>query len=224
MISIICPIYNEERILSENPDEFQRLSRKAELIFVDGGSSDQSAEVARRYGKVIHSEKGRALQMNCGADFARGEILLFLHADNFITETCLDSIEKIVAKEDSVGGCLTQHIAKDGITYRFIERLGNLRARMTSVFYGDQGIFVRRELFLKMNGFPKVPVMEDVLFTRSLRRQGRTTVLADKIIVSPRRWEDKGLIRTSLLYIMICILFFLRFPLEGIKKLYGDLR
>ncbi|NQU94656.1 MAG: glycosyltransferase family 2 protein [Candidatus Omnitrophica bacterium] len=224
MVSIIIPIYNEEKILSKNLPGFRRLAEKAELIFVDGGSSDRSVEVAKVYGKVVRTGKGRALQMNCGAGHAESNILLFLHADNVISPRTVAAVEKRLKNSSCVGGCLTQRIDRKGLIYRILEMQGNLRARATKVFYGDQAIFTKKDKFLKLKGFPEVPIMEDVLFTRKLRRSGRTVVLCNKVSVSPRRWEKKGVLSTILLHNYVTLLHCLKFPLDKIKDLYEDLR
>ena len=158
MISVIVPFYNEEKILSGNFHLFLILSKQTELIFVDGGSTDRSADIAKNYGRVMRTQKGRAAQMNCGAIAAQGNILLFLHADNTIYLKTLVSIELQVKEKGFIGDCLTQRIDRGGIIYRLLEEQGNIRARMTKVFYGEQGIFVRKDVFLKMNGFPQVPI------------------------------------------------------------------
>lgn len=223
MISTISPIYNEEVILSNNGLAFQELARKTELIFVDGGSSDRSVEIAKHYAKVLYSKKGRATQMNEGAYSAKGDILLFLHADTTVSLKALDSIERKVSRDAVIGGCLTQRIDKKTPIYRLIETQGNTRARLSKIFYGDQGIFVRRDVFFELKGFPEVPIMEDVLFSMKLRKVGKTTVLPEPITVSARRWERDGIIKTTLLYSLSLILFRLKFPLERIKLLYEDL-
>lgn len=224
MISVIIPIYNEEKILSENSVYFRNLSQKAELIFVDGGSIDRGVQIAGSFGKIVLAKKGRAVQMNYGASLAGKDIILFLHADTRVSAGALLSIEGKITECGFVGGCLTQRINKESFIYRLIEAQGNFRAKLTKVFYGDQGIFVRKDVFLAAGGFPEVPILEDVIFTRKLRSQGKTVVLCDKIVVSSRRWEKRGIIRTVLLYSLIIILFRLRIPLERIKMLYGDLR
>lgn len=224
MVSIIIPIYNEEKILSKNLPGFCRLAEKSELIFVDGGSSDKSASVAKIYGKVVRTGKGRALQMNYGAWHAESNILLFLHADNMISPKTVAAVEKRLKNSGYVGGCLTQRIDRKGLIYRMLETQGNLRARATKIFYGDQAIFVKKDKFLKLKGFPEVPIMEDVLFTKRLRRSGRTVVLPNKVIVSPGRWEKRGVLNAILLHSYITLLRCLKFPLDKIKDLYEDLR
>lgn len=224
MISVICPILNEERILLENSAWFKKLSGMAELIFVDGGSTDKSVEIAGQYARVVCCNKGRAAQMNSGAEYAKGETLLFLHADSVVGVDTLRAIEKKLAKEGFLGGCLTQRMDKEAFIYRLIETLGNVRAKISRVFYGDQGIFVRKDVFERLGGFPDVPIFEDVLFTRKLRCEGKTTVLSDKIMVSARRWEKRGVFRTALMFNMLLIMFKIGHPLDKIKALYEDLR
>lgn len=224
MLSVIIPIYNEEKILGINSSMFFELSCNAELIFVDGGSVDRSIEIARQYGRVLQTEKGRAIQMNYGAKNASHDTLLFLHADNIISPETLLSIEKKVKKNGFIAGCLTQRIAKKDLIFRLIEVQGNMRARISKIFYGDQGIFLKKDIFLRIGGFPNVPILEDVLFTKRLHRYGRTTVMPDKILVSARRWEKMGVIKTTLLYSLINLLFKIGFPLKRIKNLYDDLR
>lgn len=224
MLSVVIPIYNEEKILATKPAFFGGLSKQSELIFVDGESTDESVEVAASYGKVLHCGKGRAKQMNHGAEHTRNDILLFLHADNCISAQTLENIEKKIHHTGAVGGCLMQGIDKKGLIYRFIEAQGNIRARRSRIFYGDQGIFVRKEVFDRLGGFPDVPIFEDILFSGRLKEQGKTTVLSDKIIVSPRRWEKRGIVRTMVMFNTLLIMFKMGYPLEKIRALYEDLR
>ena len=224
MISIVVPVYNEESALYKTSPNLQRLSSEAELIFVDGGSTDRSVDIACQLGKVFHSKKGRAIQMNYGVIQAKGDILLFLHADNIISPDTLEMIERKILKDGYIGGCLTQRIDNRAFIYRLIEWQGNIRARITKEFYGDQGIFVKKDTFLKIEGFPEAPIMEDVLFTKKLRKCDKTVVLPDKILVSARRWEKKGVIKTLFLFNLIILLFWLKVPLDRIKQLYEDIR
>lgn len=224
MISIIIPFYNEEKVLLEKSHFFEHLSNQAELIFVDGGSTDRSVQIVRNYGRVVQGRRGRAAQMNYGASLAQYGILLFLHADNFIETATLVNIEEKLVNGGFVGGCLTQRIDKHAMIYRLIEGQGNRRARNRKIFYGDQGIFVKKDIFLAIGGYPDVPIMEDVLFSKQLKKAGEVAILADEIFVSPRRWEKRGIARTVLLYNFLIILFHLRVPLNKIKKFYDDLR
>jgi rSAM/selenodomain-associated transferase 2 len=224
VISVIVPVYNEEKSLSENSPHFEKLSQKAELIFVDGGSVDKSYQIASGFGKVLSSEKGRASQMNFGARHATRDILLFLHVDAVVSEFIPGIIESEFKNKSLIGGCLTQRLDNNRFIFRLIEGFGNVRARLTKVFYGDQGIFVRKDVFLKMGGFPEAPIMEDIIFTRKLRRFGKVAVLPGKILSSSRRWEKAGIIKTVFLYSFLNILFWLGVPLVRIRRFYGDLR
>jgi rSAM/selenodomain-associated transferase 2 len=224
MISVIIPIYNEEKMLRINSRWLSKLCRYAELIFVDGGSADRSVKIASECGKVLSCGKGRALQMNRGATCATYSTLLFLHSDNKIDLDALLAIEDQVNKKNIIGGCFTQRIDKDEIIYRIIETQGNIRARLFKVFYGDQGIFVKKDIFFKIGCFPNVPIMEDVLFTKKLRTIGKTIMLQDKIHVSSRRWDNGGILKTTLRYNLINIAFKLGVSLEKIKLLYEDSR
>ncbi len=223
MITVILPVYNEEKILSRRSEFFDELHQQFELIFVDGKSTDESVRVATGYGKVIESERGRAKQMNCGAKHATGDVLLFLHADTLISADALNNVKKAV-RAGFIGGCFTQRIEKEGKMFRAIEFFGNMRAKITKVFYGDQGIFVKKDIFNDTGAFPEVAVMEDVIFSKKLRKKGKTKVLEDKITVSARRWDKRGAIRTVLLYSFLNILFSLKVPPNKIKKYYDDLR
>jgi len=224
MISVIVPFYNEEEILHAHSRIVAELSQNTELIFVDGKSGDKSANIAGQYGRVLQSEKGRAKQMNAGAREARNDILLFLHADNTVSLEAIENIEKEIRQNGAVGGCLTQRIDKEGFIFRLIEAQGNSRARRTKIFYGDQGIFVCKDVFWRIGGFPDVPIFEDVLFTQKLKGEGRATVLPDKIMVSARRWEKMGIFRTTVMFNTLLIMFKMGWPLERIKGLYEDLR
>jgi rSAM/selenodomain-associated transferase 2 len=224
MISVVIPVYNEEKKLEQNLAYYQTLSENAELIFVDGESSDQSRKVAGSCGKVLTAPRGRAVQMNLGARFAHRDIILFLHADNRILPESLSAIESSLSGGGFIGGCFTQRIDDPVFIFRLIEMQGNIRARFTREFYGDQAIFVKKKDFFKLSGFPEIPVMEDVVFSRKLRRLGKTVVLNDKVYVSPRRWRQKGIISTALLYSLLNTLFWLKVPFKDIKKLYGELR
>ena len=124
--------------------------------------------------------------MNCGAEHARHEILLFLHSDNYILPEAILSIEQNIKKNGFIGGCLTQRIDNHNFIYRLIESQGNIRAILSKVFYGEQGIFMKKDIFFKIGGFPEVPIMEDILLTKQLRKIGNTSVLPDRIFARER--------------------------------------
>lgn len=222
-ISIIVPVLNEEEVLTKNSSHFNELKRNGEVIFVDGGSSDKTIEIASQLGRVLRSKKGRALQMNSGAKETGGDVLLFLHADCFLERSAIPKACESV-KKGAVGGCFTQRLDNEMPMYRKIEYKGNKRAKLTKIFSGDQGIFVRKDVFFGLGGFPEVPVLEDILFSKMLRKAGRVEVLDDKIYVSARRWQKEGVFKTNILYTVMSILLLLHVPLGIIKAVCKDTR
>lgn len=149
-----------------------------------GQSHDRTVEFARKqHVKVISSVKNRAMQMNAGARAAQGDILLFLHADCLLEDGALTAITDHI-NNGYIGGCLTQKISADNILYRIIEISGNIRATVFKVFYGDQAIFAQRDIFFKLDGFDNTPLFEDILFSRKMRREGRTKALRKLLLVN----------------------------------------
>ena len=222
-ISIIIPTLNEAKILEKTLSELQSELGQHELIVVDGGSTDGSVPIAEKYGKVITSEPGRAKQLNAGAASATGDILIFLHADIWLESGGLASVETALAS-GYVGGGFQQKIDGRHFLYRAIEVAGNMRGKYLKVFYGDSGIFVRRSDFEKIGGFPEVPILEEIGFSKGLRRLGKTTLVRPHIHISARRWETRGIVRTTLNNWLITLLYFLKFSPVQLAKLYRHIR
>ncbi len=223
MISIIVPVHNEEKIIKQFLSSFS-YNYSLEVIVVDGQSSDQSKEFAKSFPiKVVKGIKNRAQQMNSGARAAKGDILLFLHADCLIEN---DSLNKIVQALNNgyIGGCLSQKIDSPKLIYRFIEVSGNIRARLFKIFYGDQAIFVRKDIFLRIKGFDNVDLFDDVLFSKKLNKMGKVCVLNDKVYSSCRRWARQGIIKTTLINWLLSLGFFIGIAPHILKKIYNDNR
>ena len=223
MVSVIIPTYNEEVALEETLAALRSQLGSHELICVDGGSRDRTVSIASRFGRVLTSEKGRAFQMNRGASEALGETLLFLHADSILEKGSLDAIAEAV-QQGYDGGCLTQQIQGGQFLFRTMELSGNMRARWLHIFYGDQGIFVKRRLFQTLGGFPTLPLFEDVAFTRSLRREGRTVVLRHHVYTSARRWERGGILKECLRNWSLLGLYALGVSPWRLARFYPDVR
>ena len=195
MVDIIIPVLNEEEFLKERSSYYKRLGQAAHLIFVDGGSQDGTVNIAREFGEVGSSQRGRALQKNEGARLARSNYLLFLHVDTFVD---LDSLKKVeLSLSNGVcGGCFTMYIENRSTIFKIFEAIINFRARVFKVLDGDLGQFMRKDVFWQLGGYDNVSVMEDILMGIKLKRHGNVKVLSDQIKVSSRKWCSQGFWKT----------------------------
>ncbi|MEG0855515.1 MAG: TIGR04283 family arsenosugar biosynthesis glycosyltransferase [Terrisporobacter sp.] len=224
MISIIIPIYNEEKNIIKIQDNLLKLKGDFEVIFCDGGSSDKTIELIDDGYTVLNSPKGRGNQMNYGSEFAKGDILFFLHCDSIIEEDALMKIQKTVDKGFQVG-CLKIEFDNSIIWMRICGIMSNLRSKVTKIAFGDQGIFIKKELFDKMNGMPKLPIMEDFEFSLRLRRRKHYIKQIDsKIITSARRFTDKGILKTMYQMQKFQIQYLCGKNIDEINKEYRDIR
>lgn len=171
-----------------------------ELIVVDGGSGDDTVEQARPFAdRVLDGPRGRARQMNAGAAVASGEVLWFVHADSVVDAAAAAELVRALRAASCEWGRFGVRLSGRQPLLRVIERLMNLRSRITGIATGDQGIFVRRAAFDAIGGFPDQPLMEDVALSRLLRARGRPACLPVRLTTSSRRWEAHGVWRTILL-------------------------
>lgn len=196
-VSVIVPTLNEERFLARALDRL-REQRPHQIIVVDGGSRDDTCRLAGQADLLLHGPSGRAAQMNLGAGHATGDVLLFLHADCWLEVGALPEAERYLAQPGVAAGCFTMRVEAEGSWYRLIDRCATARVRLTKLIYGDQGLFVRRDLFGCLGGFPRIGLMEDLYFSRQLRRRGRMVVAPRRIFVSPRRWQQTGVLWQTL--------------------------
>jgi rSAM/selenodomain-associated transferase 2 len=171
------------------------------VILVDGGSDDATIQVAARFPAVrlLASPRGRARQMNAGARAARGDILLFLHADTWLPEGGLGAVSAALDDTRVVGGRFDVRFDSPRPVLRMIAFFMNLRSRVSGISTGDQAIFVRREVFETMGGYPDMPLMEDIELSRRLKRRGRLAALPSRVTTSARKWEREGALRTMAL-------------------------
>ncbi len=210
-LSIIIPAINEGGVIRSLLESLQPLRRQGhQIVLVDGGSSDATRALAGPLvDLLIDAPTGRARQMNAGAAAADGEILWFLHADSHLPAGAADCVLRALETPDRCWGRFDVRLADDGWLLRTVGRLMNLRSRITGIATGDQGIFVRRHAFYAAGGFPDIPLMEDVVISRRLRRMARPCCLRDRIVTSARRWRQHGVVRTILLMWRLRFAFFL---------------
>lgn len=200
-LSIVIPALNEEAALPALLAELQNWPH-CERLVVDGGSRDTTAERARAAGaRVLDSVPGRALQMNRGALEARGDWLLFLHADSRLpdAQAALHAIHSL-RQRGGIWGCFRIALSGRHPAFRIIERMMNLRVCSTGMATGDHGLLVRTDLFRALGGFPEIALMEDLALAKKLRAEaGRPHCLPARLVTSSRRWEEGGILRTVLL-------------------------
>jgi rSAM/selenodomain-associated transferase 2 len=200
-ISVIIPCLNEAGQIGSLLESLQPLrSRGGELILVDGGSTDDTCELARGLvDKIIPGERGRAVQMNTGAGQANGDILWFLHADSRVDTGHADSLRESLARSGRCWGRFDVYLSGRPALLRLVAFMMNWRSRLTGIATGDQGIFVTRACFGAVQGYRSIPLMEDVELSRCLKRHSRPVCLRRRLVTSGRRWERDGVMRTVLL-------------------------
>lgn len=196
-LSVIVPTLNEE---AELPGTLAALRMQGahEIIVADGGSTDATPRLAGAADQFVTGARGRAAQMNLGAARATGDAFLFLHADCRPEPGGLAEAVKILARGRVAAGCFRMQVAAPGGTFRLIDGWATARVWLTGLVYGDQGLFLRREVFERVGGFPAVRFMEDVLISTRLRRLGRVVAARSRLLVSPRRWQRVGVVRQTL--------------------------
>jgi rSAM/selenodomain-associated transferase 2 len=214
---VIVPVLDEAPILGAALDALAPLRHAGhELIVVDGGSTDGSAALAEgRCDRLLRTERGRAVQMNAGAQVATGDILLFLHAD---TRLPPEAEKQILEKTNRfLWGRFDVEIEGRHPLLKLVAWCMNLRSRLTGIATGDQAIFVRREDF---PGFPEIALMEDIAFSRLMKRRGRPARLRLRVATSGRRWEARGVLRTILRMWQLRLLYFLGAAPEALARRY----
>lgn len=195
MLSVIIPTLNEERALPETLATLFRQTTDEEIIIVDGGSTDRTTEICARHPEVtfISSEKGRAAQLNAGARTANGDILLFLHADTLLPENALSKIKIALSDEKHQAGGFKHSFGDKDWRLKLISFLDNRRCLKTRIIYGDQAMFIKRTLFERLNGFPEVEIMEDILICEQLVKQTTPVILDLFVTTDPRKFIKMGI-------------------------------
>src|SRR2546421_4757014 len=224
--SIIVPVLNEEAVLEDHLAHLttQCAQYDCEVLIVDGGSTDNTISIARRYGQVIQSARGRATQINAGASVARGEVLLFLHADTRLPAEAFSAVQRSLASPEVVGGAFQLCFNCDRWPYRLEAFTNNLRARLSTIFTGDQAYFIRASSFQAVGGYPDQALMEDLEIIARLRKIGKVSLLPLYVTTSARRHEKWGLLRCVLLMWYMRTLYRLGVSPAQLQRMYSDVR
>jgi len=224
-VSIIIPIYNEEIQISNLQRQLQPIKHRCEILFVDGGSTDNTVSLISKEFNVLSSPKGRANQMNHGAEKSSGDVLLFLHCDSEIPPTVLEEIECVM--KDYRVGCFGIAFKTRNILMKCCQYFSNRRIRKHKIMFGDQGIFIERKLFFDMGMFPVLPIMEDYQFSCNLKKSGIDIGIArHRIYTSERRFSGSNIKKLKLMWQMNRLreLYRQGYPAEEISKKYADIR
>lgn len=221
-LSVIVPVLNEAARISESLRSLERLRRRGhEIIVVDGGSTDGSS--ARAVGladQVLTATMGRARQMNTGANAASGAVLLFLHVDTELTAAAAEQLEQLCGRREACWGRFDVRFSSRRRMMALIAACMNVRSRWTGVATGDQAMFVDRELFGRVGGFPEIELMEDVALSKRLRAIARPVCLRGPVVTSPRKWVNEGVLRTVLLMWRLRLAYFLGGDPAGLQQRY----
>lgn len=232
MISIIIPTLNEEIIIESTLKNLKVHIQNTphEIIVSDGGSCDKTVAIAEEFALVVKSEKGKAIQLNEGAIRAAGDILFFVQADTTIPRGALKTIELKIYEQGYDGGGFSNVFSEHNKKIKILGRILNFRIltndhQKNLIFFGDNGIFCKREVFDRLGGFKLIPIMEDYDFSKRMRDRFKAVRILDpKLIMSSRRFAKDGFVKTRLLWIIIKRLYQLGISPYTLVKLYKDVR
>lgn len=221
-ISIIVPTLNEAAGIIGTLQRLQSLRAKGhEVIVVDGGSSDRTASLARPLvDRLLVTQRGRGVQMNAGARIAKGRVLLFLHADTLLPREAENAILAGLARSRRKWGRFNVRLSGRSAWFRVIEWSMNWRSRLTGIATGDQALFVEKDVFAAVGGFPEIPLMEDIVLSRRLKHFSWPLCLTLTVVASSRYWEERGILHTVLLMWSLRLAYFLGVSPERLAQTY----
>lgn len=222
-VSIIIPVYNEANHLKQN---LQRLYASfndralVEVIICDGGSTDHSVQIAQQFPcQITASNPGRAQQMNAGSKLAQGDWLLFLHADSSLPVRWIEQLDS-----RHQWGFFPVKLSGQHWLFRVIETAINCRSRLSRIATGDQAQFFQRRFFSSLQGFPPIPIMEDIAISKKARQIDKPKVALDSVVTSSRRWEKNGIIKTIILMWVLRLAYWLGIDPARLHQIYDSKR
>lgn len=228
MISIVIPTYNESRDIGTTLTRLhETISPDDEVIVVDGYSEDDTKEIVSSFYRVklFTSQKGRAIQMNLGAKKARNEYILFLHADTVVDTLCMSKLKNEITSNGVEWGWFSIRLNSPRLIFRIIETGANLRASLTRSPLGDHGIFVRKDIFDRVGGFPEIHLMEDIEFVKKIKLISKKGIkIKAPVYTSVRRFEKSGILKTFFTMWLLRILYCLGVSSEKLTKYYRNVR
>ncbi len=225
-ITVVIPVFNEVDAIGSCLAQFQE-SPGVEVLVVDGGSVDDTAETVHCSvsGELIQSDRlGRSHQMNIGATKAKGNVLLFLHADCFLPQTWIADLNAALSDPTTLGGRFRHGILEDTLSFRLIAFFSTLRSRFLGITYGDQAIFVRKSVFEEIGGFPPRLIFEDSEFCDAVSRKGTFVMTDSTVVSSSRRWRAWGVWRTVVRMWILRILYKLSVSDDRLIRMYRNVR
>ena len=223
-LSIIIPAFNESGVIEQTLLKVQSFEPH-EIIVSDGGSDDETRTIVEKLNiKMVESPKGRAAQMNAAAEVAAGDILWFLHADSTVELNGYEKMMQTMSSGEFIGGAFSLDIASSKRSLKLISIVATLRSKYLGVTYGDQGIFVQKEVFRRMKGYKNLPICEDMDFFQRLRKEGGIAILDEKASTSARRWLSEGIVYATLRNWLIASLFIMGFPPKVLSRWYLAIR
>jgi len=224
MISIVIPTYNESSTIEQNLDKLLSIiSPDDEVIVVDGKSEDDTADKVKKYSELTliqHDERGRAVQMNRGVRETTKDYVLFLHADTTIDTTGLDKLKYEINNSRVTWGWFSMRLNSPKFIYRVLEILASYRTKLAHEPLGDHGIFVKKELFNSIGGYPEIPIMEDIELVKKLKNISKGKRINHYVLTSVRRFERAGIFRTVLNISMMRIAYYFGKSPDALSRWY----
>jgi rSAM/selenodomain-associated transferase 2 len=222
--SFIIPVLNEASLINSTIRHLREISQQhdIEIIVVDGDPEATTlSHITEQQIIKLKSPKGRGKQMNKGASVAGGDVFLFLHSDTELPVEALSLISSLIEETACGGGAFDLGIKSERLVFRLIEQMVSLRSKITNIPYGDQAIFMKRDVFETLGGYRDIPLMEDVEFMRRMKRSGyKICIIPEKVKTSPRRWESEGVLFCTLRNWTIMTLYLLGLSPEKLAKYY----